>query len=490
VKKQYLLFVLFSFLISHSSFLFASGKKEEEVKYLNEQWLLCVTAFDYSLLPQARHLAGDVFTRNLVSALKTVSYRLRISPEYAYYESYAWQQLVGTAAKALSNKQNERSQLLYRGDPDWKYRQNLKRVDADIEKLQEEFDKIEAEKPLIEKEPSFDLTQANLNGTYPAPPKPGSERNFCQNQKADAFLTGTIREFHGRYYIQLRLFTLYTNSWVYEDDIIFSMEDSDGALEEIAARLTAVLAGNKPSAVAVTADPPESQVLINQRYAGRGTVAARDRPPGDVIVAVAAEGFAPETVEMELAAGELAEVAVTLNPLSYTDVTINALGSSGASVYQGAMYVGEAPLTLRLPLDHLEYFTAEHGNRLGKAVFTTPDLPTNTFGIFLKMKIPPPSGQRRVNKARNWYYWAWGGTWITGIAAWITYGIYSSQRDVLSRSSSPDFYESTRRLSVFSTGTMVVVGAAIGYEIFQMARYMYTATSDVTPIIKPERRKR
>jgi hypothetical protein len=490
VKKPYLLFVLFSFLISHSSLLFAAGKKEEEVKYLNEQWLLCVTAFDYSLLPRTRHLAGDVFNRNLVNTLKTVSYRLRISPEYAYYESYAWQQAVSTAAKALSNKQNERSQLLYRGDPDWKYRQNLKKADADIVKLQEAFAEVEAKKPLIETEPLFNLTQANLSGTYPAPPKAGGERRFCQNQKVDAFLTGGIREFHGRYYIQVRLFTLYTNSWVYDDDIIFSMEDSDGALEEIAARLTAVLAGNKPSAIAVTANPPEAQILINQRYAGRGTVAARDRPPGNVIVAVAAESHAPETIETELVAGELTDISVSLLPLSYTDVTINAMGSPGASVYQGALYVGKAPLTLSLPLDHLEYFTAEYGNRLGKGIFTTPALPTDTFGIFLKMKIPPPSGQRRVNKARNWYYWAWGGTWITGIAAWITYGIYSGQRDVLGLSSSPDFYASTRRLNVISTGTMIAVGAAIGYEIFQMARYMYTATSDVTPVIKPERPKR
>ena len=490
MKRSYLLFFIFSFLISHFSFLFAAGKKEEEVKYLNEQWFLCITAFDYSKLPRSEHLAGDVYTRNLVNTLKTVSYRFRISPEYAYYESYAWQQAVNTAAKALSNKQNERSQLLYRGDPDWKYRQNLKKVDADIIKLQEAFDKVVAEKPLIEREPTFSLIQANLNGTYPAPPKPGEERRFCQTQKADAFLTGGLREFHGRYYIQVRLFTLYTNSWVYDDDIIFSLEDSNGAVEEIAARLNAVLAGNKPASLAITVDPPETLVLINQRYAGRGTVEARDRPPGTIIVAAGAAGYEPETVETELIAGELTEIAISLNPLSYTDVTINAPNYAGASLHRGAIYAGESPLTLSLPLGHLEYFTAEKNGWLGKAIFTTPEFPDNTFSVSLKMKIPPPSGQRRVNKARNWYYWAWGGTWITGIAAWVTYGIYSSQRDILPRSQSPDFYESTRRLSIVSTGTIIAVGVAIGYEIFQMARYMYTATSDVTPIIKPERPKR
>ena len=489
MKKKYLLFAFFSLFMVHCSLLFASGKKDEDVVYLNDEWLLCITSFDYSMLPGSNRIAGDVFTRALVNTLDTVSYRLRISPEYAYYESYAWQQAVSAAAKALASKQDERSQLLFRGDTDWRYRQNIKKVDAEIVKLQEEFEKKEAEKPLIEKEPSFRLIEANISGTYPAPPKRGGERNFCKSQKADAFLTGAIREFHNRYYIQLRLFTLYTNSWVYEDDIIFSVEDSDGAVNEIAGRLTAVLAGNKPASVAITADPVESQLMINQRYAGRGTIPARERPPGKITVAIAAEGYMPETVETELNAGELTDIAVTLSPLFYTDVHINAPGSDGASVYQGALYVGETPLTLRLPLDHLEYFTVESWDKLGKGIFTTPALSTDTFGVTFKMKIPPPSGERRVNKARKWYYWAWGGTWITGIAAWITYGIYTSQVSVLSQTKSMDFYENTQRLYYVSMGTMIALGVAASYEVFQMARYMYTATSEVTPIIKTRRQR-
>ena len=490
MKKKYLLFAFFSFFIFHCSLLFALGKKDaDEAKYQNIEWFLCVTDFDRSLLPPAHRLAGDVLTRDVIDKLKAVSYRLRISPEYAYYEGYAWQQAIGTAAKAVSTKQNERSQLIYRGDPDWKYRSNLKKIDADLVKLQEALAQKEAERPLIEREPVFKLIQANLSGTYPAPPKAGGERRFCQSQKADAFLTGTIREFHARYYIHLKLFTLYTNSWVYEDDIIFSMDDSDGAVEEIAARLCAVLAGNKPSSVAVTVDPPEAQVLINQSYAGKGTIPERERPPGKVTIAAAAEGYTPVTVETELAPSEFTDVAITLSPLHYTDVRINAPGYDGASVYHGALYVGEAPFVLSLPLSSLEYVTVEGQKKMGKGVFTTPDLPADSFSISLKMKIPPPSGQKRVNKARSWYYWAWGATWITGITAWITYGLYSSQNAALERSNSLDFYDSTERLRLISSGTIIAVGAVIGYEVFQMVRYMYTATSDVTPIVKGDRNK-
>ena len=489
MKKTYLLFSLLLLLFAPS--LFASGSGDDgEPKYLNDEWILCVTAFDQSLLPPSRQLAGNALVRDLVNQLHSVSYRLRISPEYRYYESYAWQQAVSTAAKALANKHNERSQLLFRGEPNWQYRQNLKRIDADIKKLTADLAEKEAQKPLIHKEPVFKLTQGNMSGTYPAPPQAGGERRFCQNQKVDAFLAGTIREFHGRYYIQVRLFTLYTDSWVYEDEIIFSLEDSSGAVNEITARLTAVLAGNKPAAVAITVEPPGAQVLINRNYAGNGTVPARDHPPGTIIVAAAAEGFSPMTEKVTLTAGELSDIALTLSPVQYADVYIDAPNSSGASVYHGALYVGEAPLILRLPLERFEYISVEKRNERAKAVFLTPDLPDDTLNLSLKTKIPPPSGKRRVNKARNWYYWAWGGTWITGIVAWITYGMYTGQNAVLSQSASPAFRDSTQQMYFISLGAMIAAGAAAGYEVFHIARYMYTATEDVTPIVKGDRHKK
>jgi len=488
-RKFYLLFIP-CYLLFIATSLFAAGKKNvEEPKILNEEWILCVTAFDYSQLSAARRITGDVITRDLVNKLDLVSYRFRISPEYAYYESYAWQQAVSAAAKAIQNKQNERSQQLYRGDPDWKYRKNLKKIDEELVKLEEAYAKILEEKPLIHTEPSFKLSQANLNGTYPAPPKKHGERRFCQNQKSDAFLVGEIREFHNRYYIKLRLFTLYTNSWIYEDDVIFSLEDIDGAVDEIAARLDAVLAGNKPSRLAITAHPPESQILINQRYAGTGIVDARERPPGKVSVAVAADGFMPETVETELAPGEHTDIDVTLGALDYTDVTINVRPPAAAAVYHGALYVGEAPYNLRLPINELNYVTVEtREGKAAKAVFTSPGIPDGTSVLSLKTKIPPPSGKKRVNKARSWYYWAWGSAWITTIAFWVSDGMFQTNNAAIPQSSDPAFYETTQQLAYVRSGTMICMGVAITYGLYRMVRYLYTATDDVVPIVKMDGR--
>jgi len=488
LKIFYLLFVT-CYLLPVTP-LFACGKKDTaEPKTLNDEWILCVTAFDYSMLSSARRITGDVITRDLVNKLQLVSYRFRISPEYAYYESYAWQQEVSAAAKAVSNKQNERAQLLYRGDPKWKYRKNLKKVDEDLAKLEETYAQKLEEKPLIHREPAFKLSQTNLNGSYPAPPKTHGERRFCQDQKSDAILTGQIREFHNRYYIKLRLFALYTNSWIYEDDIIFSLEDIDGAVDEIAGRLDTALAGNKPSRVAITVNAPESQILINHKYAGTGTVEARERPPGKITVDIAADGFAPEKVETELAPGEHTDINVTLAALRYTDVNIDVKGNSGAIIYNGAMYVGEAPLILRLPVNQLDYITVKTRNgETAKAVFNTPDMSEKTLSLSLKTKIPPPSGQKKVNKARSWYYWAWGGTWISVIAVWISDGMLRTYNVALPYSSDISFYESAQQVAYVRSGAMIGMGAIITYGFIQMVRYLYVATEDATPIIKGEKR--
>ena len=483
--------LLACWLLSVPSLSASGGKDTAETDPLNNEWVLCITAFDYSQLPHVRHITGDVITRDLVDRLMTVNYRLRISHEYAFYEGYAWQESINTIARSISSKQNERSLLLYRGESGWRYRQNLKRIDTELKKLQEDLALKEAERPLISREPEFKLSQTNLAGTFPPPPPPGTEHRFIQGQRADAFLAGEIREFHGRYYIRLKLYTLHTNSFAYEDDIIFSLEDSIGAVEEIAARLTAVLSGSKPSAVAVQVDPPESQILINQNFAGRGTVPARETPPGKIVIAVAADGFTPQTVETEITPGELTEISVNLVPLLYANINISTASGVAASIYQGALYVGEAPLTLRLPIDYLSYIVAEtEEGEEAKVVFTTPDMPDKTFDLSLKIKQPPPSGQNRVNKARARYYWAWGGTWVTGIAAWVTYGMFSSQNEVMSQSYSQEFFNSTQQLYYVSTGAIILLGAVVVYEIFETVRYLYAATEKATPIAKRERSTR
>ena len=487
MKKIVLFIIHCSLFIALCSLpLYASGKTETtEVPVLNNQWVLLITAFDYSLLPSGRHITGDVIARELTDRLKTINYRLRISPEYAFYESHAWQESIRSASRSISQKQDERALLLFRGETDRRYQTNLNRIDADLERLWENLWALESQRPLINTEPEFTLSPTNVGGTFPAVPRAATEHRFLQSQRADAFLTGEIRQFHGRYFIRLRLFTLYTNSFVYEDDIIFSLEDMTGAIDEIATRLTAVISGTRPAAITVQADPPESQILINQSFAGRGTVSARERPPGMITIAVAAEGYNPMTIETELVSGELTEVAVSLGPQLFSEVTIDSAQAQSASVYHGALYVGSSPLTLRLPIEQLNYVLIETaGGEQGRAVFTSPDMPGESISLSLAVRMPPNPAERRVNRARRRSYWAWGTVWITGITAWVTNGIYSSQLAVLPNSSSGEFFQSTQTMYYVSTGALAAFGVAIINYFIQMPRYLYTASQGATPVVR------
>jgi hypothetical protein len=492
--KKYPAYCFAACLLLISTGLFALGKKAEEEKTaLNNDWFLCVTNFDISALPESRRTIGEVFNRSLVDTLKVVSYRIRLSPEYAYYEGYAWSQARATAAKNLSAKQDERALLLYRGEPGWKYKRDIKKIDADITGLREVLAKAESEMPLINDGPVFDIIQSNKDGTFPEVPPEGRERRFCMDQKADAFLAGAIREYHSRYYVTLRLYTLYTGTFVYDDEIIFSADDITGAVDEIAGRLTAVLSGSRPAAVAVHAEPADTLVLINRSFAGRGTVAAHDRPPGKISVELSAADHQPETIETELSPGELSDINVKLWPTEYGEVTVLAPGVTGAVVYQGALYAGEAPLTLRLPLNQFNNISVQTPDgQVARAAFVSPAEVSRPYTFSLKPRMPSADPER-VNKARRAYYWSWGGTWIAGIAAWIITGMLKSQNEAITEhyaltgAYNQSFYDEATLMHDIYTGAWAVAGAAAAFEIFQMARYIYIATEDTTPVIKPNR---
>jgi len=246
-----------------------------------------------------------------------------------------------------------------------------------------------------------------------------------------------------------------------------------------------VLSGNRPAVIAVKVYPPEARVLINRNYAGMGVVEAREHPPGNVTIAVAAEGYTPELAETNLVSGEITEINVTLSPQLYSNVHIDVPGAFGVSLYQGALYVGDAPYNLRMPIDTLDYIVAEtKSGRSAKIVFPSPDMPDESLNLSLKLKQTPKPGQKRVNKARGHYYWSLGATWFAAMLAWGVNGIFTGRNEVMNRTSSMEFYNETRTWSYVNTGSLILVGAAAAYNFFQLGRYLYISTEGATPIAK------
>ena len=483
-----LFFIFFSFYAN----IFALGKfetEETEIKKQDNEWILCVTEFDVKSLPPGKLSIAGAITRKVVERLNEISYRTRVSPEYAYYEGYAWHKKRSAAAKSLSAKLEERSLLIFNGETEWRYRQNLARVNAEIEKLNAAFEEIDKKAPLINSEPVFKLTDGNIKAEYPEQPKKGSEDKFCKTQKADAFLTGKIIDFHGRFNISIKLYAVYSKTFIYEDSIIFSPDDLESALNEITSKLILTLSGSRPAAIAVKTEPADALVLINKSFAGRGDTGIIERPPGKFEITSSANDHESITVETELAAGEIAEIKIKLLPKDFVNVEIPGT-ASGLAVYQGALYVGETPLTLRLPVDTMEYIEIDSGGGLkGTAVFNTPLENDSTYSLSVKDRKLPEKGS--VERARTLYYWSWGGMWVTGIAAWIAYNSFASSNSAIIYSSgqgnniSDRFYEDNKRMSNIRNGTYIALGTVSAFWVFNIVRYLYLANRGSTPVVKP-----
>jgi len=478
-----LLFLLLPF--NHA--LFAMGNAEEEAEVQKDEWILCISQFDSSDLPENKSSVSNVIMRKLAERLGAINYRTRVSPEYAYYEKTAWARERSNAAKALADKQNERSLLLYKGEAGWRYRRNTEKMDAEIEKLQAALKKVEDKIPVIDREPLFALMADNLELRFPAAPKAAGEYKFCIDHKTDAVLTGSIIDFHERFIVTMKLYTIYTQSFAWEDSIIFSPDDIDDAMEEITRRLVVVLSGNKPSALAVRTEPGDALVLINKSFTGRGEVSALEYPPGTVTITASAPDHESLTFNTELFPGYLSLIGINLKPIEYGNVEIT--GDVIGKVYQGALYAGESPLSLRLPMDKMEYIELESPDKTkGTLVFQTPEYAGFNQSLFLSTSIPTAKGQ--VDKARQMYYWVWGSTWITGIAAWLTYQYFVSSSYAIAYSYNntgaydQSFYNSNRKMYRISSGALITVGVAFLFDIIFMSKYIYTANKSSMPVLE------
>jgi hypothetical protein len=440
--------------------------------------------------------------RDLAGSVGGVSRRLRVSEEYAYHEGLARRTGLAAAAQALAGKRNERDQLVYRGEQDWRYRKNLKAVDAEIEKLEENYRKLETAEILVDGEPEFTLSRQNLEGVFPAPPAEGAEGRFCREQKLDALIVGTMSEYHDRIYLTQKLYVLYVDSYIYEDSILFSSEDSAAAVEEFAAGITLAITGMEAADLRISARPEGARIFIDRAYAGAGEVSSPGRPPGTVVLEVFADDHESAAAELELKGGELTEVRVDLRPVETSALTVSVPGAEGAALYQGSLYVGTTPMTLNFPNGSLEYVFVETPGGEAKAIFLSPSpdvLPppirTRPAGLFaglfpaksrlegntlsLVTRVPYNPKEGRVDKIRRESYWAWGGVWVSAIGAWMINGYYNAVVNAYNNSSrTEEFYNRAVRYRNLNYWGIGLVSAAALVDIIQMLRYINTAGKD------------
>ena len=507
--KRNICFFLFLVFYSSCTGLFAFGKKDlpADKGPVNSDWTICITAPDVSSLPLTRQITGDAVVRNLAKSLQNLDFRIRGEEESAYYQDYAWTKASADAARALDTKRRERDLIVYRGDPKWKYRKNIKSVDADILKLENTLAEISAKAPLVESKPLIKLMEGNKSGTFPSPPAEGGEYRFCTEQKADAFVLCSLAEYHGRLFLNVRMYTLYTRSYTFEDSILFSSDDFGSAMDEISVRLAMVISGSLPAGLVIHASPEAAIVAID------GSFTARDEmhmlPQGTADISVRSDNYVPLSVPLDLKAGEIAEMFVDLTPIGLAAFEANVPGKPGSKVFLGGLYVGETPLSLELPRSEYMYISVEtpegeigsmayrdNSFLKGSAQFIQAD---GGGSASFNTKLPVSAEEKRVDRARRGFYWAYGAFWFILPASIL---LVSHANSYINEYNYAMAYYNSHNSYPFDAKTMdkvtsrantwnyirigahITWGAALGVTFFQIFRYLYVSRTDATPILK------
>jgi hypothetical protein len=453
--------------------LYAEGASEEvETETLYDTWILCITKFDTSGLSPDKQIIGNIVTRKMIGELSSLGARIRPPEEIAYYNEYAWSKARLEAGQTLKSKRDERDALLFLGDSSWTYKNKMKKIDEEIKTLEETFSQREADFPLVVENPAFSLLEQNLSGTYPELPETGMEYAFCKEQNIDGFLSGAISEYYGRIYLSIKLYTLYTQKYVYEDYELFSVEDQQTLLAELSGRLKSVLSGIEASQIVVKAKPENAIIVLNDDYAGRGNIEEKNQNPETVNIEVFAEDYQPEDFQVDLFSGELAQVSIELKPITYDAFYIDTSNGFPASLYLGSTYMGETPITLNLLPDQYEYITME--NEKGESTSFIYDGSISTAHVTLSLA---EENKKTVEDYRKGFYGAYGRFWLSLPIAFFVYGAATSAVNASNYSGTQGMYDNAVVTRNVSIGAAAIAGGFLIETLIRMGIYLYQSNS-------------
>jgi hypothetical protein len=282
---------------------------------------------------------------------------------------------------------------------------------------------------------------------------------------------------------------------------LFSVENSTGAVRELAHDLVGVISGIAPVTFTVQAEPGEAAIFINETFAGTGEISNFEHSPGEVSVVVSANKYETVSAVIELNEGEQTEVSFTLPLINFTPLSLTALvpepkskwavftptrfSEQGAAVYQGALYVGQTPLILDARSDMFNYFRIESDQTGSQGTIKKTAGTVVVDGrqdiVSVKTRVLPAPGQKPVEKSRNRMYTAYGLFWLALPLA-IVAGIGGS--DGMAGAAIKGRSQDAYTWYPVSIGASIAAGTALGFFIFNAARYFSTANNNSPPLSK------
>jgi hypothetical protein len=199
-----------------------------------------------------------------------------------------------------------------------------------------------------------------------------------------------------------------------------------------------------------------------------------ERPPGPVEVRVFAEDHRTVVSEVELNPGELAELYINLTPIAQAALAVSAPGVSAAAVYRGALYAGEAPLTVSIDPGRYEYVSVEGPGGSAAMVFRGID-----GSAVFAVREP---GEQQVERMRRRFYGAWGRFWVALPAAILINGIAATYTNAYNQGGDPAIYDEARNFQYISIAAWTVFGCTVAETVYRVVRYLHSSSEGVTKL--------
>jgi hypothetical protein len=296
-------------------------------------------------------------------------------------------------------------------------------------------------------------------------------------------MTGSLTPYHGRLFLTIKIWALFSNSFIYEDSSLFSSEDTAVAVNELTETLIACLSGASHSRLVVHADPPDASVFVNETLIAKEE--AVERSNGAVTVVASADKYGTVSVPLDLNPDEEIEVTVSLPPVSYKPFVIET-DNEGDSIYQGALFVGHSPLSLDLPLNGFEYFKAENEGKAGAIVMGEENSILN-----IKKRVLPGEGEKPVGKAQDKMYASYGRFWIAlpiALVVGLPYegggGMYGAAYNAFVSSQTQKSADNANTWLIVSVVAAAAVAVTLADTIYHAVRYFSISNKNSPKLVK------
>jgi hypothetical protein len=239
-----------------------------------------------------------------------------------------------------------------------------------------------------------------------------------------------------------------------------------------------------PARFAVSTEPAAASIFVDEAFAGNGESGGLDHAPGLVTVVVSADGYETVTTPLELNAGERADVTITLPPILLRPFSLTA--DRDLWVYQGALFLGQTPLTFDRPENRSEYFFGEtsEGERgavvLGAAAADFAEI---------KAKALPAPDEKPIENAEDKMYAAYGRFWIALPVAMVVGfpwagggGMYGASSTAFQSNPTQENADRANLWYAVSLTVAIAAGLTLADTIYRMVRYFRTADKH-TPVL-------